>query len=111
MKNLMELSAPDREKGETFEELVREKDFRLERIVSRGAVSPPGFWYEQPQEEWAVVLRGEAMLTYGDGRRETLRAGDRVILPSGVRHRVDYTSDDCIWLALHYRFPKNGSEK
>lgn len=30
--------------------------FRMERIVSQGHASPEGFWYDQDQNEWVMVL-------------------------------------------------------
>jgi cupin 2 domain-containing protein len=32
----------------------------IERIVSQSHSSPPGFWYDQDEDEWAIVLRGDA---------------------------------------------------
>ena len=43
---------------ELCETLLTAEHVRVERIVSRGHVSPPGFWYDQPQAEWVVVLSG-----------------------------------------------------
>jgi cupin 2 domain-containing protein len=34
---------------ESFLDLLQGKDFRVERIVSRGHRSPDGFWYDQPR--------------------------------------------------------------
>lgn len=73
---------------------------RMERIVSCGQVTPEGAWYDQDEDEWVVVLEGEAVLQYADGRELTLRRGDHVLLPRREKHRVAYTSCPCIWLAL-----------
>jgi hypothetical protein len=32
----------------------------VERIVSLGQVSPPGFWYDQAEGEWVLVLASAA---------------------------------------------------
>ena len=75
---------------------------RIERIVSRGHASPPGFWYEQPEDEWVMVVAGAARLEIeGEGELE-LRAGDWSDLPRGLRHRVRRTdpAQDTIWLAV-----------
>lgn len=37
---------------------------RIERIVSHGHASPPGFWYDQEEAEWVAVLSGEAVLEF-----------------------------------------------
>ncbi len=42
--------------------LLKCSGVRLERIVSRGQASSPGFWYEQDEGEWVAVLQGAARL-------------------------------------------------
>lgn len=76
---------------------------RIERIVSRGQASPEGFWYDQPQHEWVLVLRGAARLRFEDRLLE-MRAGDFVHIPARTRHRVEWTTPEepTVWLAVHY---------
>jgi len=109
--NLAELPAnqPDEE---IFEELLRTSSFRVERIVSTGQASPPGFWYDQEEDEWVALLQGEAELEFEDGSAETLRNGDWVFLPARMRHRVAATSAEppCIWLAV-FGSPRSSSER
>ena len=90
---------------ELFEELLKTSAFRVERIVSTGQVSPPGFWYDQEEDEWAALLQGEAELEFEGGRTEKLQKGEWAFLPAHARHRVVYTSADppCIWLAVFGR--------
>jgi cupin 2 domain-containing protein len=78
---------------------------RVERIVSRGHVSPAGFWYDQTQDEWVVLLAGAAELSFADGRRVRLAPGDHVHLPAHERHRVEWTdpAQETVWLAVHHR--------
>ena len=78
---------------------------RIERIVSTGQASPPGFWYDQEGPEWVVVLAGAAGLCIeGESAARTLRQGDYVELPAHVRHRVEWTDPDrpTVWLAVHW---------
>jgi cupin 2 domain-containing protein len=85
--------------------LAASADTRIERIVSRGHVSPPGFWYEQAEDEWVMVVAGAARLEIeGEGDVE-LRVGDWIDLARGVRHRVAWTDParDTIWLAVFRR--------
>ena len=82
--------------------LIRNPAFTLEHIVSRGAASPDGFWYDQDRDEWALLLRGEAELRFESGEIVTLTAGDPLLIPAHCRHRVEHTSADAIWLALHH---------
>jgi cupin 2 domain-containing protein len=90
---------------ELFETLAAAASCRVERIVSRGHASPPGFWYDQDQHEWVVVLRGAARLRI-EGRPEALelKPGDYVSIPAHQRHRVEWTTPEgpTIWLAVHY---------
>jgi hypothetical protein len=44
---------------ELVQTLIRAADVRIERIVSHGHASPADFWYDQPQHEWVIVLKGE----------------------------------------------------
>jgi cupin 2 domain-containing protein len=77
---------------------------RIERIVSTGHASPPGFWDDQEQGEFVVVLAGRAgLLIEGEAAPRVLRAGDYVHLPAHCRHRVEWTAADTptVWLAIH----------
>ena len=47
--------SPDAGDGERFDELLRRPGCRIERIVSHGQASPPGFWYEQAWDEWVLL--------------------------------------------------------
>ena len=78
---------------------------RIERIVSHGHASPPGFWYDQNTDEWVVLLRGCATLEFDDGSTVEMRAGDYLSLPSHVRHRVARTDNETVWLAVHISGP------
>ncbi len=75
----------------------------IERIISCGQTSPPGFWYDQDRDEWVVLLQGRAEISWEDGRRTKLTAGDWLFLPAHEKHRVDFTSaaPPCVWLAVH----------
>jgi GNAT superfamily N-acetyltransferase len=78
---------------------------RIERIVSRGHGSPPGFWYDQDEAEWVAVIAGAARLEIEDGegvRTVALGPGDWIDLPRRCRHRVAWTTPDAdtIWLAV-----------
>jgi cupin 2 domain-containing protein len=90
---------------EEFLTLVETENIRIERIVSNGQASPDGFWYEQPGDEWVLLLKGAAVLKYGDGRPVALQPGDHLSIPAHTRHRVEFVSADAIWLAVHYGFP------
>jgi cupin 2 domain-containing protein len=77
---------------------------RIERIVSTGQASQPGFWYDQEQTEWVVLLSGSAgFLFEGEVAQRTLRPGDYLEIPAHARHRVEWTdaNESTVWLAVH----------
>ncbi len=89
---------------ERIDVLLSRPGLRVERIVSTGQASPPGFWYDQPQDEWVIVLRGAAgLLVEGESERR-LGPGDFAFLPARKRHRVAWTATDepTVWLAVHF---------
>jgi cupin 2 domain-containing protein len=88
---------------EIFTPLVSGRDFELEEIASYGAASPEGFWYNQDRDEWVLLAKGEATLRFEEGESIELKAGDHLIIPAGKRHRVESTSLDAVWVALHFR--------
>lgn len=90
---------------ETVRQLLSQPGLRIERIVSTGQSSPPGFWYDQPEGEWVLLVQGEAALRFEDEPQvRHLEAGDHVNIAPHRRHRVDWTSPDrvTIWLAVYY---------
>jgi len=97
---------------ETCATLLRHPAFTLDYIVSRGATNPEGFWYDQAGDEWVLLLRGEAELLFESGETRQLTAGDPLLIPAHCRHRVDRTSPDALWLALHYQqVPETAPDK
>ncbi|KPJ91545.1 MAG: hypothetical protein AMS18_08500 [Gemmatimonas sp. SG8_17] len=91
---------------ELTEDLVSRDAFRIERIVSHGNSSTPGFWYDQAEDEWVIVLAGSARLRFEAGAESVeLGPGDYLNIPAHVRHRVDWTDPECdtVWLAVFYR--------
>ena len=90
--------------GECFQDLLASPGgARVERILSLGAASPPGFWYEQEGDEFVLVLAGAAILAFADGTEQRLEVGSYAILPAFCRHRVAWTdpSRETLWLAVH----------
>ena len=90
---------------EFFETLVGGGGCRVERIVSRGHSSPPEFWYDQPENEWVMVVRGRARLRLADPDESLeLMPGDWIDIPAHRRHRVEWTDPDreTVWLAVYY---------
>jgi cupin 2 domain-containing protein len=86
--------------------LLQGSSARVERIVSQGHASPPGFWYDQDENEWVIVLEGRAVVEI-EGFPETfeLGRGSYMNIPAHTRHRVAWTDprEKTVWLAIHYR--------
>jgi cupin 2 domain-containing protein len=96
---------PARLADEEITTLLSSPTLRIERIVSRGHASPPGFWYDQPQAEWVIVLAGTARLRFeGDAADTPLAAGDCMHIAAHRRHRVEWTdpAQVTVWLAVHH---------
>jgi cupin 2 domain-containing protein len=86
---------------EVFTTLLEKAGVKVERIDSHGQASPEGFWYDQPQDEWVLLVKGAAVLEIADQPPLTLKAGDHLLIPAHIRHRVASTSADALWLAVH----------
>ncbi|KAB2963317.1 cupin domain-containing protein [Zoogloea sp.] len=100
LQNLLS-SLPPAGPDEHFQTLLSRSGLRLERIVSHGHASPAGFWYDQDEDEWVMLVQGHAELAFEDGEHLTLSTGDWLLIPAGRRHRVAATGPDTVWLALH----------
>ena len=103
-RNIFEGSARQLDK-EDVEELICTEALRVERIVSHGHASPPGFWYDQRESEWVMLLSGRARLQFeGESGTVDLKPGDWVNIPAPARHRVEWTQPgiDSVWLAIFY---------
>jgi cupin 2 domain-containing protein len=103
-QNLFE-NIPDRAPQELFTELLKAEDIRIERIVSFGQASPDGFWYDQADNEWVLLLEGSATLEFEPGETVDLRPGDFLEIPAGCRHRVGKTASNrrTVWLTVFYK--------
>jgi cupin 2 domain-containing protein len=91
--------------AELTEMLAGSQTVKIERIISRGHRSADGFWYDQDQNEWVLLLKGQAGLSFeGQAATVELTAGDYLNIPAHVRHRVAWTAGDTetIWLAVKY---------
>lgn len=104
MKNLF-AEMPAQLPSELVSLLAQGPNVRVERIVSMGHASPAGFWYDQAESEWVVVLLGEATLQFdGDDELVRLGPGDHINIAAHRRHRVQWTTPDAptVWLAVFY---------
>ncbi|WDY55924.1 cupin domain-containing protein [Pseudomonas sp. PSKL.D1] len=92
--------------AERVDDLLQRPGLRIERIVSSGQASPPGFWYDQDEGEWIVLLSGSAGLRLEhESHTRILAPGDCLDIPAHCRHRVEWTAEgvSTVWLAVFYK--------
>lgn len=89
---------------EHFEDIVKAENVRIERIVSYGQTTQ-GEWYDQSENEWVMVLQGRGVIAFEDLRIAMLEAGEYVLIPAHLKHKVIETDPDqaTIWLAIFYK--------
>jgi cupin 2 domain-containing protein len=103
MENIFS-SLPDKLEHESFEELLHHENIKIERILSKGHVSPEDGWYDQEENEWIIVLEGTGSILFESGDEVNLKKGDYLNIPAHTRHKVTWTDPNSItiWLAIHY---------
>lgn len=89
--------------AEVSESLVQAKHVRIERIASHGQASPEGFWHDQDEAEFVILVQGAGRLRFEDEVID-LRPGDWVLIPAHRKHRVEWTTPDeqTVWLAVFF---------
>ena len=109
MRNIF-TDLPEGSDAERIEAVLERPGVRIERIVSTGQASPPGFWYDQASDEWVMVLAGAARLLIEGEAERAMAAGDFVFLPAHRRHRVTWTDPEraTVWLAVHIGESRGG---
>ncbi len=83
--------------SETFEQLFQNRSCRIEAI--RSSLTAAGEFYDQDQDEWVILIEGEAILEV-EGVEYPLRRGDYCFIPKHTRHRVLSTSENALWLGV-----------
>jgi cupin 2 domain-containing protein len=103
MKNLFDLNGIHSPENEVFEILFNGNNLRIERIVTIKPFETPGEWYDQDQDEWVALLRGNAVLEFQSGELLPMIPGDWVLIPAHRIHRVRHTGSEInsVWLAIH----------
>ena len=96
---------PQQLHAELVQTLLEAANVRIERIVSQGHASPAGFWYDQDQHEWVVVLKGAARLRFEDKEQQVEDEARRLHQYPGTQTapgRMDYAgrADDLAGGAL-----------
>lgn len=86
--------------GESFVSLYEKDGILIERIVSSDKLEAKQ--YNQPYDEWIVLLEGEARLEVNN-KEIFLHKGDTSLLEKNVPHKVLSTKKGTIWLCIHLK--------
>jgi cupin 2 domain-containing protein len=95
---------PDQLPEELIECIFKRDNIQIERIISKGHITPAEQWYDQDGDEWVMLIQGQAIILYEkDHQTFHLNAGDYLLIPAHTRHRVEWTTPGLhtIWLAVH----------
>jgi len=97
-------SVPANLDDESIDVLLQRENLKIERIISKGHMSPDTGWYDQKDDEWVLVLKGAAVISFENDTEVNLAVGDYVNILAHTKHRVKWTDPDTetIWLAVHY---------
>ncbi len=94
--NLYDYTIP--EKDEIFDTLLEHKNIKIIRIVSSDKLEEKE--YCQAEDEWVIVLEGEATLIV-NGEKIHLLKGDSIFIPAQSKHTILATKSGTLWLAIH----------
>ncbi|MFQ5543441.1 MAG: cupin domain-containing protein [Nitrospiria bacterium] len=97
-------SIPEHLDEEICEVIIQSDHVKIERIISKGHQSPESGWYDQERNEWVIVLKGEAVISFEDGKEVNLNVGSYLNIRAHKKHKVRWTNPktETIWLALYY---------
>ena len=95
---------PDDLGEEIYERLAKGNNVKIERIISMGHKSPDTGWYDQEQNEWVLLLKDDASISFDNEVVVHLEEGDYLNIPAHKKHKVLSTSPvtETIWLAIFY---------
>ena len=91
---------PTSSKEEIFQTITQNENIKIERIISYGQTTPKEYWYDQSEDEFVLVLEGEAKISYDDKSIYHLKKGNSLYIKANQKHQVTYTSNPTIWLAI-----------
>ena len=97
MTNLFDYQTPTSGSEDLYELFSNEK-VTINRIVSNQLKN--GSWYEQQEDEWLVLLEGEAVLNVNN-KIINLKKGDTLFIQAYLLHQVVWTSSKTLWLTIH----------
>lgn len=96
VNNIHATPCPD-QNSELFSTLFENRSLKIEAI--RSWLKTPGELYNQEQDEWVLLVEGEAELEIED-QVLTLCRGDYLLIPKHTPHRVRSTAKNTLWLGI-----------
>ncbi len=94
--NLFDFTPP--REGEEITTLFEYKNIKINRIVSAAEIE--SLTYRQKEDEWILLLEGEATLKMEE-KYYRLKKGDTLFIPAETPHEVLQTIEGTLWLTLH----------
>jgi cupin 2 domain-containing protein len=85
--------------------LFENREIKIEEIKSLGVATAPGNYYEQDEDEYVYIKKGNAKLNL-DGKILELKPGDHLLIKKKIKHRVEETTFDCIWYCIFLKVRK-----
>jgi len=101
--NIFKIKDLVKQDTEIFQDILRNDKIKIEKIISSGQKTPVGKWLCDEKDEWVILLKGKAGISFRYGEKIYMKEGDYILIKSGTEHRVTFTSKrpKCIWLAIH----------
>jgi len=90
---------------ELFDKIISKNNIKIERIVSKKHATPKGKWYDQSKNEFVLLIKGKAELKFIENKKIKklkMSKGNYINIPSRLKHRVEKTSKETIWLTVSY---------
>ncbi len=94
--NIYDYTTP--KSGETLTTLLSHKNVKINHIVSSDTLDKKE--YVQEEDEWLVVIEGEAALLIENKTRRLLK-GDTFFIPARTAHQIVHTQKGTVWLTVH----------
>lgn len=115
IKNIFEIENFSKNE-EIVEILEKNENIKIEKIISTGQTTD---WMIQDEDEFVFLVQGNAEIEFEIEdksvefqniknkkiKKVKLTKGDTIIIKSGEKHRVSYTSIEpyCIWFCVFYK--------
>lgn len=103
--SIFNFKTPSGDISETFDNLFSNENLMIERIISHKSLTASDLWYDQVNNEWVILMSGEAKIEFENNEVIELFAGEYIFIPAHTKHRVIYTSETpkCVWLGIHFK--------